>query len=177
MQSSKIKKKIPNYKNLFETLNKKQFLYFIFCDPRFAELYSSAWDNSLTSKCKKLSEIFTYFNKDDLYKYFEINHSLHKNKSKLKYIFTLFHLLTDLSSSVSPSDFEELKDIYTSDSIYIYNQSPDVIPELNNIIRDLFYCGYSLKEIRIKYGYNPKYFRQVLKKVYQEDLTPLDITF
>lgn len=176
MDANKKKKGIPDYAKLFETLSKKDFLNNIFLSPRFIKIFSSFWRNDLDNKTEKISQIFDYYHKDDLYKYFKINHLLHKNKPKLEYIFTLFHLLTDLAKYMSVSDTVKLNDKHFCDPIYIYNQSPNVVPEFNNLIRDFFYCGYSLRDIRIMYGYNPENFKNLLKKVYQEDLTPLDIT-
>jgi hypothetical protein len=176
MDANNRKKSIPDYAKLFKTLSKKHFLNKIFFSKKFVKNFSSFWKNDLDSKIKKIGQIFDYYHEDDLYEYFKINHSLHKNKPKFEYMFTLFSLLTDLARYMSIDDTTEIKDFYCSEPIYVYNQSPDVTPELSNLIRDFFYCGYSLRDIRIMYGYNPENFKKLLKKVYQEDLTPLDIT-
>ena len=176
MRFKKSKKSMPDYSKLFETLPKKEFLFKIFFNKRFAEIFSCCWDINLENNIKKINQIFAYFHEDDLYKYFEINHSIHKDKPKLKYLFCLFQLLTDLHDSTSAQDFIELEDIYFSNSIYIYYQYPKVIPELGNISRDILYYGYTPRDARDNYGYNSKYFNKVLKKIYQEELLPLDIT-
>jgi hypothetical protein len=176
MDTNKISRNIPNYSQLFEKLDRKAFLDHIFINPRFAKTFSFFWKADLDNKTKQLHQTFTYFHEDDLYKYFEINHSFHKDKSKYVYTFALFHLLTDLYQDISVEEFVPLEDVYTSQPILIFNQSSKSIPELVNITRDLLYIGKSLREVRSEYGYNSKYFKQVLKKIYQEELLPLDIT-
>ena len=176
MDITKISRNVPHYGELFEKLSKRDFLNQIFFNPRFARTYCYFWDIDLDKKVKTLYQIFAYFDEDDLHRYFEINHFFHKDKPKFEYAYTLFHLLTDLSKYISVDEFDTLEDIYPSEPIYIYNQSPNVVPELNNIARDLFYYGYSLRDVRINYGYNPEYFKEVLKELYQEELLPLDIT-
>lgn len=175
MDISKIPKKIPDYNKLFEKLSKKNFLIKIFISPRFARTYAFFWASSIESKIKMLNQVFTYYNEDDLYKYLEINHSLHKDKSKYDYIFTLFHLITDLHRYSFDQNFVESQEDIEVKPVYIYKEIEKVEPEKYNLIRDLYYCGLSLKDIRIKYGYNPDNFKKLLKKIYQEELLPLDI--
>lgn len=176
MDISKIPRSVPHYGKLFETLPKRVFLGHIFFNPRFARTYSYFWDINLDNKIKTLSQIFAYFDEDDLYKYFEINHSFHKDKPKFEYAYTLFHLLTDLSKDISTEEFVPLNDVYPCNPIYIFNQSPNVAPEVANMARDILYNGYSIRDVRIMYGYNPEYYKDMLKMVYQEELLPLDIT-
>ena len=175
MDISKIPRKIPNYNQLFEILPKKKFLNSIFISPRFVKTYAFFWSADFNNKIKMLNQVFTYYDEDDLYQYFKINHSLHKDKSKYDYILTLFHLITDLHKYSSPNVFIDNNNEYC-DPIYIYQQSPNVTPEKYNIVRDLIYYGYSAKDVRIKFGYNPKNFKKILKELYQEELLPLDIT-
>lgn len=174
MDISKIPRKIPDYKSLFEKLPKKIFLAKIFISPRFARTYAFFWRTPIESKIKLLNQVFNYYDEDDLWKYFEINHSLHKDKSKHDYIFTLFHLITDLYKY----SFEEnlIENTFCSNPIFIQKETDKVEPEKYNLIRDLYYYNFSLRDIRIKYGYNSENFKKLLKKIYQEELLPLDIT-
>lgn len=176
MDITKIPKAWPHYGELFEKLPKRSFLGHIFINPRFARTFANYWRVNLDSKIDLLHQIFTYFDEDDLYRYFEINHSFHKDKSKYDYAFSLFRLLTDLSQDISTEEFVPLEDIYPADPIFIFNESPDVIPEVANMARDLLYIGEKLKDVRIRYGYNSENFKKMLKAVYQEELLPLDIT-
>jgi hypothetical protein len=176
MDISKIPKKIPDYNKLFEKLSRKNFLIKIFVSPRFARTYAFFWASAIENKIKMLNQVFTYYNEDDLYKYFEINHLLHKDKSKYDYIFTLFHLITDLHRYSSEDNFSKLEDVYFSDPIYIYRESSAIEPEKYNLIRDLVYYGQAPRDIRDKFKYNSKNFKKLLKKIYQEELLPLDIT-
>lgn len=169
-------RKVLDYKNAFETLSPKMFLGIIFFTPRFTQLLCSRWDMDYSNKIRQVSQLFNYYHEDDLYEFFRINHSLHKDKSKDDYLFQLFILIQDLLKDISPDDFVELKGDLIAPPTEIYIDSSKHKSYLVNISREFFVYGFYVHELKKRHGYDHPYLMAALKKIYQRELLPIDIS-
>jgi hypothetical protein len=174
MAIKKRNKPIPDYKDLFNHLPRKQFLGSIFLRSSFIIRMATRFNMNPLPLTKNFNQLFNYYHEDDLYQFFKINHSLHKDKSKYDYLFTLYLLIADLYRDIPSDEFVEYKYNIQAKPEYVYYSN--TYPELSNIARDFFEYGFHRGEIKERYGVDFITFQKRILGVYQEGLLPLDIT-
>lgn len=174
MAGKKYKKphRVLDYKVLFETLSPREFLGDIFFSHHFTVFNCIKHKIDFKYRFKAVNRVFSYFHEDDLYRYFQINHSLHKDKSKYEYINTLCTLMSDLIDQTPSIEFTPLEDQAATPTYVYYDKE---LPKLSNIARD-FYGHSEVKLILRKEVLQFKEYKEHLKEIYQRELLPLDIT-
>lgn len=161
-----------DYSKLFQTLSKKDFINFIFHTPFVAIHYSRTYVVSYISVMNRIDKIVNFFHEDDLYSYFDINHSLHKHLDKYGYTNAVFRVITDLYSQVLPNE-EYVSDLEDRE-FYIFIEPRHSNNSIVSLWRDLFYYGYSERDL--KNFHSKGSVERKLLEIHQSDFHPIDIS-
>lgn len=164
-----------DYASLFESLSPKQFLAFIFRSPHLARRKAMHWKVEYKKMIMDFIKIYNYFNEDDLYKFFQINHELNRDKNQYEYLKSLFHCTQDLIEQVPYEEFLPLMEPVSKDPIYIYGFDK-ATPILSNFARDYIYYNRDTQELRKMYSLDATPLYEMIEEIYQEGLLPIDIS-
>lgn len=175
-KKEKIYRPILDYRHLFETSSPKDFLRNIFFSYNFTRHNSIRYKLDFKSRMNRIIQVFNYFDEDDLYIYFKINHDLHKNKSKYDYLNSLYVLVSELMSQTPKDDFFELDFDLISDPSYIFHFYSELDPKIINFARDFLLYGYDYKEVRVLHSLQFQDYRDSIEETYQKELLPIDMS-
>jgi hypothetical protein len=115
---------------------------------------------------------------DDIYAYIAINHLLNKSSNELQYKSSFFKLFTDLFSQIPEENFEELSYSDTAsypEYVYGYAITKTKDKSLLVMAREFFLYGKATRQMKIE-GLNNTELIKRLRQIYQEGLTPIDIS-
>ena len=166
--------KVLDFKHLFETSSKREFLGIIYYAYNMIKHNCSRNKINFKSRLDRLDQVFNYFHEDDLYMFFKINHELHKDKSKFDYIFSIYSLFTDLISQTPEIEFVQLDEELIATPKYIHYGTG--LPFLVNLSRDFFIYNLDTLHIFNKEELCFHEYKTFLKEIHQEGLIPLDIS-
>ena len=159
----------PDLKKMYQTLSAREFINYILLHPYLSKRVASHWKASYEKKLVDSYKIYDYYHIDDLCKYFEINHELNKDKDLQGYRTALIHLVLDLANQIPKENFVALEEEPETGPIYVEGHTTE-LPFISNIAHDFFY-GINLNDI-----YRNDHYQDILKRIYQKGLMPLDIS-
>jgi hypothetical protein len=159
----------PDFKKLYETLSAREFTNYVLLHPYLSRRAASHWKTSYEKKLIDFYKVHDYYHMEDLYKYFEINHELNKDKEVQEYRTALIHLILDLAEQIPKEDFISLEEDLEAGPAYVYGHTTE-LPFISNIAHDFFY-GIDINQL-----YRMDHYLDILKRIYQKGLMPLDIS-
>jgi hypothetical protein len=159
----------PDFKKLYETLSAREFTDYVLLHPYLSRRAASHWKASYEKKLIDFHKVYNYYHSEDLYKYFEINHELNKDKESQSYRTALIHLILDLADQIPKEEFILLEEELETGPVHVYGHTTEA-PFISNLAHDFFY-GIDLNQF-----YRMDHYHDILKRIYQKGLMPLDIS-